>query len=83
LKIDDAVVVIKDAGRPRAAAAGARMSRPTLDRFAEVCKGLDPRATQPRIGNIPLVADSAVSENEIWLMSDQGEILQTIEITDE
>jgi hypothetical protein len=81
VKIDDAVVVIKDAGRPRAAAAGARLSKATLDHLFVVVP--DMAVVQPRLGNIPLVADAAVPDREIWLMSDQGEILHTIEITNE
>lgn len=83
MKIEDVVVVIKDAGRPRPAVAGARMRGVTLDRLAAATNGINPMAPQPRLGNIPLVVDSSVPEHEIWLMSDQGEILQTLKVGDE
>ena len=74
---------IEEAGRPRPAVAGARLRGATLDRLALATNGVNPLAPQPRLGTIPLVVDSSVGESEIWLMSDQGEILQTIEVTDE
>lgn len=83
MKIEAIESQIREAGRPRPAVAGARLNRTTLERLAEVCRDLDPRAAQPRIGAVPLVIDPGVPDDQVWLMSDQGEILTTLEVGEE